>query len=62
MRRIPDKTVLDRMLYKIAMAQESAYMTGDGSSKPLASSLPTRNGIDTDRDVSTGNTATTGHL
>lgn len=55
----PDKTVLDRMLYKIAMAQESAYMTGDGSSKPLGIFIANPNGINTDRDVSTGNTATT---
>lgn len=55
----PDKTVLDRMLYKIAMAQESAYMTGDGSNKPLGIFIANPNGIDTDRDVSTGNTATT---
>lgn len=55
----PDSTILNRMLYKVAMAQESAYMTGDGSSKPLGIFIANANGINTDRDVSTGNTATT---
>ena len=55
----PDQTILDRIIYKVAMAQESAYMTGDGSSKPLGIFVANANGIDTDRDVSTGNTATT---
>lgn len=55
----PDKTVLDRILYKLAMAQESAYMTGDGSAKPLGIFTANASGINTDRDISTGNTATT---
>jgi len=55
----PDQTVLDRILYKVAMAQESAYMTGDGSAKPLGIFTANASGINTDRDISTGNTATT---
>lgn len=55
----PDRTVLDRILYKLAMAQESAYMTGDGSAKPLGIFTANASGINTDRDISTGNTATT---
>lgn len=55
----PDQTILDRIIYKAGMAQESAYMTGDGSSKPLGIFVANANGINTDRDVSTGNTATT---
>lgn len=55
----PDQTILDRILYKVAIAQESAFMTGDGSSKPLGIFVANANGINTDRDVNTGNTATT---
>lgn len=54
----PEQIILDRLLYKIAMAQENAFMTGDGSSKPLGIFIANANGINTDRDVSTGNTAT----
>lgn len=54
----PDKTILDRIKYKVSIAQENAYMNGDGSSKPLGVFQANANGINTDRDVSTGNTAT----
>ena len=41
-----------------ASALETAYMTGDGSNKPLGLFVASADGINTDRDVSTGNTAT----
>ncbi|MED0757404.1 phage major capsid protein [Aneurinibacillus thermoaerophilus] len=47
-----------RLAYKFAVTMEKAYMTGDGDKKPLGLFTASRDGIDTDRDVSGGNTAT----
>lgn len=60
MRHAPmaEETILSRIRYKIGIAQEQAYMTGDGSSKPLGIFVANADGINTDRDVATGNTAT----
>ncbi|MGI6239985.1 MAG: phage major capsid protein [Christensenellales bacterium] len=60
MRHAPmaEETILSRLRYKIGVAQEQAYMTGDGSSKPLGVFVAHDDGIPTARDVSTGNTAT----
>lgn len=44
---------------KISTAQENGYMNGNGSAQPLGIFVANSNGIDTDRDVATGNTATT---
>lgn len=44
---------------KISTAQENGYMNGNGSAQPLGIFAANSNGIDTDRDVATGNTATT---
>ncbi len=51
--------VLDEMKYRIATGAENAYMNGSGSAQPLGIFIHSASGIDHDRDVSTGNTATT---
>ena len=43
--------VLERMRYMIAATQEKAYMTGDGSGKPLGIFTASESGIPTSRDV-----------
>lgn len=43
--------VLERMRYMIAATQEKAYMTGDGSGKPLGIFTASASGIPTSRDV-----------
>lgn len=43
--------VLERMRYMIAATQEKAYMTGDGSGKPLGIFTASTSGIPTSRDV-----------
>lgn len=61
MRHAPmaEETILSRLRYKLGIAQEQAYLTGDGSNKPLGIFIAHDDGIPTTRDVSTGNTATT---
>ena len=54
-----EQIVADRLAYKFAIAQEKAFLTGDGSGKPLGVFTASANGISTARDVSTGNTNTT---
>jgi HK97 family phage major capsid protein len=60
MRHAPmaEDVILSRLRYKIGVAQEQAYMTGDGSAKPLGIFTVSDDGIPTARDVATGNTAT----
>jgi len=57
----PESIVRQRLAYKFAIAEETAFCTGSGSGEPLG--LFTAgiggNGISTDRDVSTDNTSTT---
>jgi HK97 family phage major capsid protein len=53
-----DQIVAERMAYKFAIAQEKAFLTGDGSNKPLGLFTASANGIPTGRDVATGNTST----
>lgn len=55
---LAEGVVLDRLLAKVGASQEKAYLTGDGSAKPLGLFNASAQGINTDRDVSTGNTAT----
>ena len=50
--------LLDEMRYAIAITQEKAYMTGDGSGKPLGVFVASDSGIPTSRDVATDNTTT----
>jgi HK97 family phage major capsid protein len=53
-----DALVRDEMAYNVSVGLETAYMTGDGSGKPLGIFTASPDGISTARDVSTGNTAT----
>ena len=53
-----ERTIMDEMIYRVAITKEKAYMTGDGVGKPLGIFTASAMGIDTDRDISTGNTAT----
>ena len=48
----------NEIVRKVSTAQENAYMTGDGSGKPLGIFTASANGITTARDVSGNNTAT----
>jgi len=51
--------VLEEMRLRIANGAENAYLNGNGTAQPLGIFVANANGIDTDRDVSTGNTDTT---
>lgn len=53
-----EATLQREMLYKIGTAQENAYLNGNGTAQPLGVFTANASGINTDRDVSTGNTAT----
>lgn len=46
-----DGIVRDEMLYRIGITQEKAYMTGDGTGKPLGIFVASDSGISTARDV-----------
>jgi len=48
--------VRDRLAYKCAVVEENAFMNGTGNLQPLGIFVASANGINTDRDVSTGNT------
>lgn len=50
----PEEIVRARMAQKFATAQEAAYMTGDGSQKPLGVFTASTDGISTSRDQNTG--------
>ena len=50
--------IAQRLAYKHAVALEKAWLLGDGVRKPLGVFFASGNGIDIDRDCSTGNTAT----
>lgn len=51
------QVLLDEMRYAIGITQEKAYMTGDGSGKPLGIFVASNSGIPSSRDVATDNTA-----
>lgn len=54
---LPVETLIaDRLAYKFAIAQENAFLNGSGDGQPLGIFTADANGINTDRDVSTGNT------
>ena len=53
-----EQLVRERLAYKFGVAEEKAFLTGDGNQKPLGIFVASDNGISTDRDVSEGNTAT----
>ena len=50
--------VSDRLAYKFGVTEEKAFLTGSGSGQPLGVFTASADGINTDRDISTGNTAT----
>lgn len=54
----PESLVVSRLGYKFAITQEKAFLTGSGSNQPLGLFTASGLGIDTSRDVSTGNTTT----
>ena len=53
-----DAIVRGEVAYNMGELLENAYMTGDGSAKPLGLFTASANGISTARDVATGNSAT----
>lgn len=50
--------IAKRLAYKHGIVQENAFLNGDGNNKPLGVFTASAQGINTDRDVSAGNTAT----
>lgn len=50
--------VLGRLSVKKGYTEENAFMTGDGVNGPLGLFVASASGINTDRDVATGNTST----
>ncbi|WP_053601048.1 phage major capsid protein [Bacillus sp. FJAT-18017] len=49
--------VRERLAYKFAVAQEKAFLTGDGVGKPLGIFTASANGVPTTRDIANGNSA-----
>jgi len=45
-------------VYKFAVSQEKAFLTGSGVGRPLGIFIASTSGISTSRDVSTGNSST----
>ena len=54
----PEAIVRERMIYKMSVVHENAFLNGDGNNKPLGVFVADAQGINTDRDISTGNTNT----
>ena len=52
------QVLLNEMMYAIGRTQEKAYMTGDGTGKPLGVFVASNSGIPAARDISADNTAT----
>lgn len=50
--------VRDRLGYKFGVTEEKAFLTGSGVNQPLGVFTASASGINTDRDVSDGNTTT----
>ena len=61
MRHAPmaESTLREEIVMRIGTGAENAYLNGDGTAKPLGLFIANDAGIDTDRDIATGNTATT---
>lgn len=53
-----DSIIRDEFAYDFGITQEEAFMTGSGANQPLGLFTANANGISTDRDMSTDNTAT----
>jgi len=49
-----EEIVIDRLAYKFGISLEKAYLTGNGSGKPLGLFTASDNGIPTSRDVTVG--------
>ncbi len=63
MRQVPnvETVLLDRLGYKMSITQEKAFISGDGSDKPLGVFTASANGISTNRDtISAGSNAIVG--
>lgn len=50
----PESIIMARAAYKFGITEEKAYLTGDGDKKPLGLFTASRQGLYTDRDVSSG--------
>lgn len=50
----PEAIILARAAYKFAITEEKAYLLGTGDKQPLGLFTPSAQGINTDRDVSSG--------
>ena len=61
LRKVPstESLVQQRLAYKFAVTLENVYLNGTGVGQPLGVFTASAQGINTDRDVSTGNTTTT---
>jgi HK97 family phage major capsid protein len=53
-----DQTVRDQLAYMCAITEENAFLNGNGAGQPLGVFVANSEGIDTNRDISTDNTAT----
>jgi len=53
-----DTIVRDRLAYKFSIVEENAFLNGSGANRPLGVFTASAHGINTDRDVSTGNLST----
>jgi len=53
-----EELIVSRLGYKFGVTMEKAFLTGTGAQQPLGIFTASANGINTDRDVSTGNTTT----
>jgi HK97 family phage major capsid protein len=53
-----EQIVSDRLAYKFAISEEKAFLTGDGSGKPLGLFTASASGVSTGRDYATGNSTT----
>lgn len=53
-----EQLAIQRLAYKFAVVFETACLTGTGANQPLGVFTASAHGINTDRDYSTGNTAT----
>jgi HK97 family phage major capsid protein len=54
----PESILRDRLGYKFGVTEEKGFLTGNGGNQPLGVFTASGYGIDTSRDVSTGNSTT----
>lgn len=54
----PESLVRERLAYKFGVAEENAFLNGNGANQPLGVFVASANGIPTGRDVSADNDAT----